>query len=155
MEKDTSSSLPSFDFSCLSRVEGPSLDPQKKWYVLSKEIIGTLSARLRDFAHSVSKIFPDEVRSVAARELRPAKSGSLAAHKTLSDLRETCTFFPRLVSVLDFCGKERFLPMVYLSRLFLRPLSDWSTALTWSHRRRRISILARKLARNLSTSQPN
>ena len=75
--EEPASSLPSFDISCLSRVEGLSVDPQKKWYVLSKEIIGTLSARLVDFAHSVSKIFPDEVQSVAARELRRAKSGSI------------------------------------------------------------------------------
>jgi len=103
MEKELSSTLPSFDLSCLSRVKGPSLDPQKKWYVLSKEIIGTLSPQLSDFAHSVWKIFPDNVQSVTAWELRPAKSGSIVAYKN----------FPCLDSVLDFCGKERFLLTAY------------------------------------------
>ena len=97
MEKEPSSSLPSFDISCLSRVEGPSLDPQKRWYVLSKEVIGTLSARLVDFAQSVSKIFPDEVQSVEARELRPAKSGSIAAYKNY-------TRTPRNLYVLSTFG---------------------------------------------------
>ena len=97
MGKEPSSPLPSFGISCLSRVEGPSLDPQKKWYVLSKEIIGTLSARLADFVHSVSKIFPDEVQSVSARELRPAKSGSIAAYKNY-------TRSPRNLYVLSTFG---------------------------------------------------
>ena len=97
MEKESSSPLPSFDISCLSRVEGPSLDPQKKWYVLSKEIIGTVSARLADFAHSVSKIFPDEVQSVTAWELRPTKSGSILAYKNY-------TRSPRNLFVLSTFG---------------------------------------------------
>ncbi|KAL9977019.1 hypothetical protein ACROYT_G014379 [Oculina patagonica] len=73
------SSLPSFNISCLSRVEGPSLDPQKKWYILSKKIIGTASAQLVDFAKNISKIFHNVVKSVPARELRPAKTGGIAA----------------------------------------------------------------------------
>ena len=97
MEKESSLPMPSFDISGLSRVEGPSLDPQKKWYVLSKEIIGTVSARLADFAHSVSKIFPDEVQSVTARELRPAKSGSILAYKNY-------TRSPRNLYVLSTFG---------------------------------------------------
>ena len=97
MEKESSLPMPSFDISGLSRVEGPSLDPQKKWYVLSKEIIGTVSARLADFAHSVSKIFPDKVQSVTARELRPAKSGSILAYKNY-------TRSPRNLYVLSTFG---------------------------------------------------
>ena len=81
MEEESSSDLPSFDISCLSRVEGPSLDPQRKWYVVSKEICGSRSGRLVDFATSISKLFPDEIRNVAAREIRPARSERITAYK--------------------------------------------------------------------------
>ena len=76
------SDLPSLDISSLSRVEGPSLDPQRKWYVLSKGIFSSRSGRLVDFATSISKLFPDEIRKfVAAREIRLARSECIAAYK--------------------------------------------------------------------------
>ena len=56
----------------LSRVSGPSLDPQKHWYILTRQLCGT---RPTDFAkNEVFRCFPDEIRSVATRELRPATS---------------------------------------------------------------------------------
>ena len=65
--------LPSdFNISSLSRVTSPSLDPRKHWYVLKKEICGVRPA---DFLRNeIFRRFPDEIRSVATRELQPAKS---------------------------------------------------------------------------------
>ena len=58
--------------SSLSRVTSSSLDPRKHWYVLTKEVCRGYP---KDFARNeIFKSFPDELRSVAARELQPAKS---------------------------------------------------------------------------------
>lgn len=70
---------PSSDTTCLSRVEGPSLDPQKKWYVLSKELISSPSCRLVDIYKSISKLFPDEIQNVASRQIHPAKPRPIEA----------------------------------------------------------------------------
>lgn len=74
MEGDdsTRASPSDFNISSLSRVTSPSLDPRKHWYVLKKEICGV---RLADFLRNeIFRRFPDEIRSVATRELQPAKS---------------------------------------------------------------------------------
>ena len=73
MEGDDDPSCPStFKVSSLSRVTSSSLDPRKHWYVLTKEIC---RSRPKDFAkNDIFKSFPDELRSVLARELQPAKS---------------------------------------------------------------------------------
>lgn len=69
-------SLPSFAISSLSRVTSASLDPQKHWYVLQKEICGV---RPTDFSkNEIFRRFPEEIRSVATRELQPAKSAYAA-----------------------------------------------------------------------------
>lgn len=115
----------------------------------------TLSAQslpdLRILPIAYWRYFPTKCKVLQRGNSGPPNREAYFFTRTTPDLRETCTCFPHLVYVLDFCGKERFLPMAYLNRLFLCPLPDWSTVLTWSHRRRRISILARKL----STTQPN
>ena len=55
-----------------SRVTSPFLEPQKKWYILNKDICGILPSK---FAKSeVFKRFPDEIRTVSGREVLPAKS---------------------------------------------------------------------------------
>ena len=74
MENERSTASPSIDISCLSRVEGPSLDPQKNWYVLTSVICGT--RRISDFAKSVGKIFPDDIKNAEARELLHARANS-------------------------------------------------------------------------------
>ena len=64
--------LPLFAISSLLRVTSASLDPQKHWYMLKKEICGV---RLTDFSkNEIFRRFPEEIRSVATRELQPAKS---------------------------------------------------------------------------------
>ena len=70
---DSTRALPSdFNISSLSRVTSQALDPRKHWYVLKKEICGIRPA---DFSRNeIFKRFPDEIRSVATRELIPAKS---------------------------------------------------------------------------------
>ena len=61
-----------FQGSCLWRVTSPSLDPLKNWYILTKENCGT---RPMDFPKSdIFKRFKDEIQSVSALELLPAKS---------------------------------------------------------------------------------
>lgn len=68
--------LPSFKISSLSRVTSASLDPRKHWYVVTKDICGT---RPTDFSkNEIFRRFPDELRSVVARELLPAKSANSA-----------------------------------------------------------------------------
>ena len=70
MAEEPSTTLPSLDISCLSRVQGPSLDSRKNWYVLTTEVCR--SRRLKDFAKSVSNIFPDDIRTAPSRELQPS-----------------------------------------------------------------------------------
>ena len=58
-----------------SRVTSPSLEPQKNWYILNKDICGILPSK---FAKSdIFKRFPDEIRTVSGREFLPAKSSTL------------------------------------------------------------------------------
>ena len=97
MDEEPSSDLPFFDISCLSRVEGAPLDSQKKWYVLSKEVFSSPSGRLVDFANSVSKLFPDEIRKVAWREIQPANSEHVAYIKN-------CTRRPTNLYVVSTFG---------------------------------------------------
>ena len=64
--------LSSFKISSLSRVTSASLDPRKHWYIVTKDICGTCPT---DFSkNEIFRRFPDELRSVVARELLPAKS---------------------------------------------------------------------------------
>ena len=66
--------LPLFKGSSLWRVTSPSLDPRKNWYILTKDICGT---RPTDLAKSeIFRRFQDEIQSVSARELLPAKSSN-------------------------------------------------------------------------------
>ncbi|XP_022807476.1 uncharacterized protein LOC111344507 [Stylophora pistillata] len=58
----------------LCRVTSTTLDPCKHWYLLSKEVCGVPARKF--FKRDVFKIFPDEIHSVAARELQPAKSSN-------------------------------------------------------------------------------
>lgn len=69
-------SLPSFAISSLSRVTSASLDPQKHWYVLKKEVCGIRPTYFSK--NEIFRRFPEEIRSVATRELQPAKSAYAA-----------------------------------------------------------------------------
>ena len=155
MEEEPSQDLPSFVIAYFSSgSQYPSLDPQKKWNILSREIFSSHSGRLVDLAKSLSKLFPDEIRNVAAREIQPTASESVQKHQTptnrqtlaceqalglgvwifvgggggrggkrtkiqtpspraCSQARQTCTWFPHLVSVLGSCGREMFRPMAF------------------------------------------
>lgn len=75
----------------LSRVTSASLDPQKNWYILTKNVCGT---RPTDFAKSeIFKTFPDEIQSVSARELLPAKSSHCSKFNRMpSNLYVASTF---------------------------------------------------------------
>ena len=65
--------LSEFNSSRLARVTSTSLDVHKNWYVLTKELCG--GTRPVDFLkNGVFKIFPDEVKVIASRELEPANS---------------------------------------------------------------------------------
>lgn len=76
MEEDPSPPAPAaskFEWSSLARVTSDSLDPQKVWYVLTKELCG--GVRPSDFSrNSIFTNFPDEVKLVVTRELKPANS---------------------------------------------------------------------------------
>lgn len=68
----------------------------------------------------ISKLFPDEIRNVAAREIQPAASESVQKlHQTPDKLVRG---FHILVSVFDSCGRKRFRPMAFWSLLFFSPL---------------------------------
>ena len=80
----------------LSRVTGPTLDPRKHWYVLTKSLYGL---RPKEFA--ASKIFchyQDEIQSVASKEV-----------VTSTDSRPICTSYLRLVFVLDYFDSKSLL----------------------------------------------
>ena len=74
MEEEQSPPVPSeFSSSRLARVTSAFLDPHKNWYVLTKELCG--GTRPVDFLkNGVFKIFPDEVKVIASREIEPANS---------------------------------------------------------------------------------
>lgn len=76
MEEDPSppaAAASKFEWSSLARVTSDSLDPQKIWYVLTKELCG--GVRPSDFSrNSIFSIFPDEVKLVVTRELKPVNS---------------------------------------------------------------------------------
>ena len=57
----------------LSRVTGPTLDPGKHWYVLTKSLCGL---RPKEFAASeIFSHYQDEIQSVAPKDLKPAARG--------------------------------------------------------------------------------
>ena len=60
-----------FTAQSLCRVTSAILDPSKHWYLLLKEVCGVPLRKF--FIRDVFKIFPNEIQSVAARELQPAK----------------------------------------------------------------------------------
>ena len=76
MEEDPSPPAPAaskFEWSSLAVVTSDSLDPQKTWYVLTKELCG--GVRPSDFSrNSIFSIFPDEVKLVVTRELKHVNS---------------------------------------------------------------------------------
>ena len=60
-----------FTAQSLCRVTSAILDPSKHWYLLSKEVCGVPLRKF--FIRDEFKIFPNEIQSVAARELQPTK----------------------------------------------------------------------------------
>ena len=62
-----------FEWSSLARVTSDSLDPQKIWYVLTKEVCGGVWPS-DFFRNSIFSIFPDEVKLVVMRELKHVNS---------------------------------------------------------------------------------
>lgn len=56
----------------LCRITSATLDPCKHWYLLLKEVCDVPLRKY--FICDVFKIFPDEIQSVATRELQPANS---------------------------------------------------------------------------------
>ena len=76
MEEDPSPPAPAaskFEWSSLAVVTSDSLDPQKTWYVLTKELCG--GVRPSDFSwNSIFSIFPDEVKLVVTWELKHINS---------------------------------------------------------------------------------
>ena len=65
--------LPPVDFTAqsLCRVTSATHDPSKHWYLLLKDVCGVPLRKF--FIRVVFNISPDKIRSVAARELQPAK----------------------------------------------------------------------------------
>ena len=61
-----------FTAQSLCKVTSATLDPSKHWYLLLKEVCGVPLRKF--FIRDVFRIFPNEIQSVAARELQPAKS---------------------------------------------------------------------------------
>ena len=136
MKEERSSDLPPFG---LLKVEGPSLDPQKNWYVLSKVIVSSSSGQLVDFANQISKIFPDKIKNVATWEIHPVKSEGIAAYKNYT----RCPTNLYVVSTFGLCVgllRQRDIPPGgLLSSPAFRSMSIPSI---WSYRRRRMKILA-------------
>ena len=57
-------------------VSDPSLNPQKHWYVLTRQLCAGQGPRISQ-KNEVFRCFPDEIRSVATRERRPGTSNSV------------------------------------------------------------------------------
>ena len=120
MEGDKPSRPSTFEVSSLSRVTSSSLDPQKHWYLLTKEICRVYP---KDFARNeIFKSFPGELRRVATRELQPAKSGYLTAFERTPTFVYIASSFGLIAGLLrqsgrsanGFLNSERFAQIVSL-----------------------------------------
>ena len=118
---DPTRALPSdFNISSLSRVTSQSLDPRKHWYVLKKEMCGI---RPVDFSRNeIFKRFPDDIRSVATRELLPAKSAFVVEFNRMPSTVIVASTFGLIAGLIrqkgipphSLINSPRFLPIVGL-----------------------------------------
>ena len=118
---DLTRALPSdFNISSLSRVTSQSLDPRKHWYILKKEICGI---RPVDFSRNeIFKRFPDDIRSVATRELLPAKSAFVVEFNRMPSTVIVASTFGLIAGLIcqkgipphSLINSPRFLPIVGL-----------------------------------------
>ena len=88
----------------LCRVTSATLDPSKHWYLLLKEVCGVPLRKF--FICDVFKIFPNEIQSVAARELQPAKLsfGVVEMDRIPDVIHVVSTLCPRCVHVVSTFG---------------------------------------------------
>lgn len=97
--------LPLFKISSIWRVTSASLDPRKHWYVVTKDICGT---RPTDFSkNQIFRRFPDELRSVVARELLPAKLANSAKFNRMPRTLYVASTFDLIGGLLR---QKNFLP---------------------------------------------
>ena len=99
----------------LSRVTGKNLDPGKHWYVLTSSLCGV---KPNVFAkNEIFRRFPEEIRSVAPADLKPAKRGSFNMQPTkllvVSSFGLCATLLgQRDLSPDGFVGSVKFIPVV-------------------------------------------
>ena len=97
-----------FTAQSLCRVTSATLDPSKHWYLLLKEVCGVPLRKF--FIRDVFKIFPNEIQSVAARELQPAKLsfGVVEMDRIPDVVHIVSTLCPRSVWLLVFFAIKKF-----------------------------------------------
>ena len=104
MVGDEPSSSSAFNVSSLSRVTSSSLDPRKHWYVLTKEVCRGYP---KDFARNeIFKSFPNELRSVAPRELQPAKSAYSSDFRRTPNTVYVASTFGLIAGLLRQSGRS-------------------------------------------------
>ena len=100
----------------LSRVTGKNLDPGKHWYVLTSSLCGV---KPNVFAkNEIFRRFPEEIRSVAPADLKPAKRGcSFNMQPTKLLVVSSFSLCAALLRQRDlspdgFVGSAKFIPVV-------------------------------------------
>ena len=100
----------------LSRVTGKNLNPRKHWYVLTSSLCGV---KPNVFAkNEIFQRFPEEIRSVAPADLKPAKQGCSFSMQPIK-LFVVSSFGlcaallrQRDLSPDGFVGSDKFIPVV-------------------------------------------
>jgi len=99
----------------LSRVTGKNLDPGKHWYVLTSSLCGMKPNKFAK--NEIFRRFPEEIRSVAPADLKPAKPGcffTMQPTKLLVSSFGLCAALLRQrdLSPDGFEGSANFIPVV-------------------------------------------
>ena len=106
----------------LCRVTSAILDPFKHWYLLLKEVCGVPLRKF--FICDVFKIFPNEIQSVAARELQPAKlSFGVVEMDRIPDVVHVVSTFGLVAGLL----RNKKIPDELINSAGFMAIVNWST----------------------------
>ena len=114
-------------------ITGPSLDPNKYWYVLTKSLCGS---RPKDFAkNEIFRKFPDEIVLAETRELKPATK-NCSFSKIPRNLYVATSFGlcaallrQREFSPNGFIGSAKFTPVQDAMNFVILDIDDSETSL--------------------------
>ena len=106
----------------LCRVTSAILDPFKHWYPLLKEVCGVPLRKF--FIRDVFKIFPNEIQSVAAQELQPAKlSFGVVEMDRIPDVVHVVSTFGLVAGLL----RNKKIPDALINSAGFMAIVNWST----------------------------